>query len=188
MVEFILVLPLFLTLLLGTVNAGLVMFALGAAGQSATVAMVQLANEANQPTANSDALTAMLATGIGTTNVAHLREIDIYELAVCEGGGPTPALTGASCSGEPDGTLVPAPPSDTSAYNRYCYQEAGCTPTNEWSPTTDNDNPAIGPLTKVGVTVQFTYVSFGWAFPTLNLQSTRYASIEPQWTVIGAGG
>ncbi len=98
MVEFALVAPIFFASMIGTIDGGLLMLTVNAANHSTGVGMVTLSEEPQAPTSDTDTLTAIKASGLGATGLAHLDEIDF-----CKLNGSNLSNTGQCDSYTPNG-------------------------------------------------------------------------------------
>src|SRR5665213_3696456 len=78
MVEFALVAPVFFAALFGALDGGLLMFSSGAVNHATGIAMITVAQEGTSATADTDAIKAMMSSGVASTGFAKLDEVDIY--------------------------------------------------------------------------------------------------------------
>jgi Flp pilus assembly protein TadG len=103
MTEFALVSPVLLLILFGVLESGLLLFSVGSARFAAGEAARQEAESGNA--ANADALTLGIVRGtaLGTTNLAQVRHIDIYQLQE-QANGTLTVVPGTVNSYNLDGT------------------------------------------------------------------------------------
>lgn len=113
MVEFALVAPLCFAALFGSLDGGLLMFSSGAVNHAAGIAMITLAQEGTTPTADTDAVQAMMSGGIAATGFAKLDEVDIYLIHVDPTSGAVTQDTN-SCGGWHVSTATGTPSRPTS--------------------------------------------------------------------------
>jgi Flp pilus assembly protein TadG len=118
LVEFGLVGGVFFAIMFGAVDAGLLMYVHNAASHAAQVGMITLADEGTTSTADTDAITQLVAAGSGLTTIGHLDEIDIYQVYVCDWQSSTNPSQCTNQSTQPDGTIVAAA-SNSIYYNAY---------------------------------------------------------------------
>jgi hypothetical protein len=180
MVEFALTAPVFFLALIATLNVGLLLFTVNAAGESANVGMITLADEGRAGTADTDAITAITTSGLGVTNLGSIDQIDIYELEQCTNGAASPPL-GVACPSSFYG-VEPVLQTATTYYDTFCYHgSAGCTASDLWLPSspTMSDSASNG-VTNIGLTVRYHFNYFGIGQPAIHLSVTRYFRVEPR--------
>jgi hypothetical protein len=177
-VEFALTAPLFFFALIATLNVGLLLFTVNAAGQSANMGMITLADEGTAPTADSDGIAAVTTSGLGATNLGSIDQIDIYELEQCTNGAASPNL-GVACPSSGNG-VVPVPPTAIDYYNTFCYNgSSGCTASDLWLPSDRSDSTSAG-VTNIGLTIRYHFNYFGIGQPAIHLTVTRFFRVEPR--------
>lgn len=179
MVEFALVAPVFFFVLLASIDAGLVMFVENAASQSAAAGMIRLANEGDSASADTSAIGDVMSTGIGTTNIGKVDEIDIFHVFVCDPAA-APNWTfenpAAFCAGQPAGTII----TDTVNYNRYNPVTRACIGTCPWPPGQQKRSPHLSSLSNMGIQLKYHFDYLGISAPRANLVQVRYFRLEPQ--------
>ena len=167
MTEFALITPVLLILLLGIFDAGLLMFSVGTASQGVGEGARVGAEAGNASNADSQIVSAIKATALGTTSLVNVTEVDIYHLL--QNGG-TGALTvdSTGCGGTPG------------CFNEYDLNGNPLIPVR-WAST--GRNVTYGQMDFLGVTVKYTYAwKSGILLSTnpLNLSATYYVRLEPQ--------
>ena len=178
MVEFALTAPLFFFALLATLNVGLLLFTVNAAGESANDGMITLADEGKAATADTDAITAITTSGLGATALGSIDQIDIYELEQCSNGTPSPDLK-VACPSSFYG-VEPVLQTATNYYDTFCYNgSSGCTASDLWQPPSRSDS-ASGGVTNIGLTIRYHFNFFGIGQPAIHLSVTRYFRVEPR--------
>ena len=159
MVEFAIVAPILIFLLLGVLESGLLIFVVGTARWSTSEVARQEAESGNAASADQVSLQVLQKTAIGTTTLASVTELDVYKLTE-----------------QSDGSLTV----DLNHYNRY---QLDGTPIGSitWPPATRNVRN--GQMDFLGVTLKYQY---RWktgnllATQPLNLQQVYEIRLEPQ--------
>jgi hypothetical protein len=119
MTEFALVAPVLLLVLFGVLEAGLLLFSVGTARFAAGEAARQESESGNALTADALSIAVIRGTALGTTNLATVQRIDIYELTE-GGGGVLTVVPGTTNSYNLDGTArnsIPWPSSSRDVKN-----------------------------------------------------------------------
>jgi Flp pilus assembly protein TadG len=178
-VEFALTAPVFFFVLIATLNVGLLLFTVNAAGESANIGMITLADEGTAATADTDAITALTTSGLGATSLGSIDQIDIYELEQCTDGTASPNL-GVACPSSFYG-VKPVPQTTTNYYNTFCYNgSSGCTASDLWLPSTGRSDSVSAGVTNIGLTIRYHFNYFGLGQPAIHLTVTRYFRVEPR--------
>lgn len=159
MVEFAIVAPILLFMLLGILESGLLLFVIGTARWSTSELARQEAESGNAANADQYSLGVLQRSSIGTTTLGSVTEVDVYKLVE-----------------QSDGSLTV----DLNHYNRY---QLDGTPigTITWpSPTRNVRN---GQSDFLGVTLKYQYkwkTGVLLASSALQLQQAYEIRLEPQ--------
>ncbi len=166
MVEFALVAPVFFVALFGALDGGLLMFSAGAMNHAAGTGMITVAQEGKTSSADTDAVNAMMSTGIAATGFAKLDDVDIYLIHIDPTSGAVTQDTN-SCGG-------------AACVDRYGWNGTAATVIGgsvPWPP--GSRSAALGSLTNIGITVKCHYNYFAFNSAKFNLAQTRYFRLEP---------
>jgi hypothetical protein len=205
LVEFSLVLPVFLFTLFSLMNMGFLLYSINAVDQSATVGSNSIAASGNASNSDILGVQRMSGAGLGTTALVQIVEIDVEELAndTVNGGflknpdGSPKIATG--CAGV--GGLEFA---SNSCVDRYTFSGSGSTPTVNvldgtcaasvdvsrcppWTPESRSvTNSAAGDSAQgvgcayVALRVKYTYSFMGAPAGGITLSSLKTFRLEPQ--------
>lgn len=159
MVEFAIVAPLLVFMLLGILESGLLLFVIGTARWSTSEVARQEAESGNAANADTYSLGVLQQSSIGRTTLASVTEVDIYKLIE-----------------QSDGSLTV----DVNHYNKY---QLNGTPigTITWPPSTRNVRN--GQSDFLGVTLKYQYqwkTGMLLAISPLQLQQSYEIRLEPQ--------
>jgi Flp pilus assembly protein TadG len=162
-VEFALVAPLFFGALFGGIDGGLLLFSANAVNHATGIGMITLAQEGNAIGTDTDAITAMEASGFASTGLAKVDEIDIYLVHINQATGVVTQDTN-SCSGNP-------------CIDKYTALGVPIG-TVVWPPGSRSTNSSS--LTDMGITLKCHYSYLAFNSSRINLTFTRYFPVEPQ--------
>ncbi|MGH7902803.1 MAG: TadE/TadG family type IV pilus assembly protein [Candidatus Dormibacteraceae bacterium] len=162
MVEFALVAPILLLLVLGVLESMMLLFSISTARFAVTEAARVDSELARSPIADQQAVAAVRSTAIGQTSLVSVSEIDIYRLE------PDPGNPGAYVQ-------------DPNAINRYRLDGTLIGSVN-WPPAVRDITLANGDY--LGVTILYTYQwktgLFDSFLPAVNQTAVDHLRIEPQ--------
>ena len=159
MTEFAIVAPILFFLLLGIVESGLLLFTVGTARFGAGEVARQESESGNAVNADQVSLQVLQKTGLGTTSLAEVTEVDIYRLIE-----------------QPNGSLT----IDALHYNRY---QLNGTPIGAITWPSSTRNVTNGQSDFLGVTLQYRYKWKTGVFvapAAVNLNQTFEIRLEPQ--------
>jgi Flp pilus assembly protein TadG len=128
MVEFAIVAPILFFLLLGVFESGLLLFVVGTARFSAGDMARQESESGNAVSADQDSIKVIRNGAMGTTNLAVIRQIDVFKL----NEDPITGVLTPSCNA--GATSPPAPCATYNTYNLDGTTKNGLAP--PWSPST----------------------------------------------------
>ena len=157
--EFALVLPVLLTIILGVIDGGLLMFSVGTARYAASEGSRAAAALGTQGTADSQ-IVASIRTVVTTTHLFNVSEIDIYKL-----------------NQDGNGNLTP----DPTLYNRYALDGTPLVSPEPWPAT--RRNVGNGTSDFIGVTVKYSYTwkaGIFMPFGAVNATAESDVRLEPQ--------
>ena len=161
MLEFALVAPIMLLLVLGVLEAMLLMFSISSARFAVTEAGRIASELGNNPTTDTQVVAAVRSTVLGQTNLVQVSEVDIYKLDLNAGTG--------------DQTQ------DPTYVNRYNLDGTPIGTVN-WLPATRNVTLSNGDY--LGVTIVYAYRwktgLFDSFLPAVNQTAVDHLRIEPQ--------
>ena len=159
MVEFALAIPVLLTLFFMVMDGTLLLFGIGSSLFSAGQGAVLGAQLGNDPTADSQIVSTIRGSAVGTTALVTVNEVDIYKLNEDSSGNLTV---------------------DSLHYNRYKL-DGSVIGSITWPSTTRNVSHNNSDF--MGVTLDYQYswrtALFG-ALPGPHLKATYYLRLEPQ--------
>lgn len=159
MVEFAIVAPILLFLLLGIFESGLLVFVVGSARFGASEVARQESESGNAANADQVSLQVLRGTGMGTTSLATIQEVDIYKLIE-----------------QSNGTLTV----DALHFNRY---QLDGTPIGSisWPSSTRNVTNGQSDFLGVAILYRYTWKTGIFIAPSaLNLNTTFQIRLEPQ--------
>lgn len=174
MVEFAIVAPILLFLLLGTFESGLLLFVVGTARFAASDMARQESESGNASNADQVSLKVVADGILGTTSLAQIRQIDVFKL----NEDPITGVLTPACNA---GVTTPPPPC-TGTYNTYLLN--GATTDGgpvRWLPSTRSVKNRSTDF--VGVRVWYTYnwkTGIFLAPSSLNLNMEVDIRLEPQ--------
>jgi Flp pilus assembly protein TadG len=157
-VEFALLLPLLLVLVLAVIEFCILLFGVTSARYAAGEGLRAASEAGSNASADSIAVAAIRSTGLGTTRVVTVSEIDIYQVDLVNGSLQQ----------------------DTAMVNRY---QLDGTPIGvpSWAPATRSTSASHPEY--IGVTVKYTYNwkdgLLGSFMQPLNLNSISWGRLEP---------
>lgn len=162
--------PVFLAVLFGVVDGGFLLFAQNSVEYATSLGSVEVAAKGNASDADQQAISAMDNTGLATTRLVSVSEIDIYRLVQQADGSLTTesAIGRGAYTCTSGGMAVPC-------VNRYTV--TGSPISVVWSPS--QRSVKSGSSDFVGVEVHYTYHYFVGA-SSFSLVATKDVRLEPQ--------
>lgn len=161
LVEFALVSPILFLLLVGILEAMLLLFGISTAHYAAGRAAVVVAEVGNDPSADDAALAAIRATAIGTTSIVNVTEVDIYKV------DPQTGAIATTCGGP--------------CINRY-QLDGTSIGTPDWLPLVRDVTLSSGDY--IGISIQYVYDwksgIFGGFLPPVQQTAVDQLRIEPK--------
>ncbi len=162
LVEFALVAPVFLGLMFGIAEAGMLLYAFNSAQHASTLGAEVIAANGSATTTDTDAIAAMGRTDFGTSGLVTIRNYDIWMLAPdgSNSRDPTACLTGST----------PSP----------CHQKYAANGTlisGNWPPTARHTSAATADFVELDITYSYHY--FLTPGTVIQFTAQRYFRLEP---------
>jgi Flp pilus assembly protein TadG len=159
MTEFALVVPILLLLVMGVLDAALLMFSVGTARYATGEGSRMAAQLGNAASADSQ-IVAIIRSTVGTTRLFDVTEVDIYKVNQDFNGNLTP---------------------DPTYFNRYALDGTPLISPEPWPAA--QRNVGNGTSDFIGVTVNYTYTwkaGFFAALGPVRTNAVSYVRLEPQ--------
>lgn len=163
--EFALVSPVLLAMLIGAVEAGLLMFSAASANFAAAEAARAASERGDQIDADTVALSKIQATVVGDTAILKVNEIDIFKVTPAGNGTYTPVSDVQVCGGQ--------------CINRYTAD--GAPISIAWLPAVRSVSNTGSDYLAVTINCQYNWLTgFFASLGPVVLSPTYYVRLEPQ--------